>query len=227
MTEPRALFSSARDALTFALNFEDDRIPGPVMNRVMVQVDKARAEAQARSYAGSTRRAGNAAPRHVPLGTDAQDRATTAGWILQSFNHLDPVQRLVLTLTVMRPRVVCVCGAPCCRGWTVKTKWVEAVRLLCEYLKHQAELTKEPGKRGLSTDPRLRQALVEDYAKPAPKRGSLTRLAEITDVTSVTVAKHRTLIHEHLEELERGAWLDLQAIFDAKGITGDVQVDGF
>lgn len=226
--EPRALFSSARDALTFALNFEDNSIPGPVMNRAMAEaqpVDRARSEAQARAYTGSQRRAGVVmAPQHAPLGKNAQDRAITAGWVLQAFNHLDVMQRLVLTLTVMRPRVPCSCGAPCCRGWTVKTKWVEAVRLLCEYLKTQADLTREPGKKGLSTAPRLRQALVEDYARPAPKRVSLAKLAEVTEVTSVTVAKHRTLIHDHLAQLEDAAWMELGAIFDARGITGDVQV---
>lgn len=221
--EERALFASAYGALQFALNFEDTSIPGPVMNRAMAdtKLERAKAEAQARSYTGSTRRSTHVA-KHVPLGK-ASDRAIMAGWILQRFLYLDVVPRLVLTLTVMKRSTVCSCGSPCCRGWVLKREWVESVRILTEHIKDWALLDPESGKRGYSTEPRLRQALVEDFAKPPEKRASLATLAELADVTIRTVATHRVKIHGYLTEVQDAAWLELAAIFDANGITGQIQ----
>lgn len=227
MTErdERALFASAYEALRFALNFEDERIPGPVMNREMAipQLDKVRSEAQARAYVGATRRAATTTlvKPHVALG-NTQERAIMAGWVLQRFEHLEVTQRLVLTLTVQRPRVICTCGAPCCRGWTLKLKWVEAVRILVEHMKDRAESEREPGKRGFSSEPRLRQALIEEYSKPINKRSSLKELAELAEVSTTTAASHRARIYGYLEEVERAGWGELAAIFDAHGITGVV-----
>lgn len=225
MTErpDRALFSDVRAALTFALNFEDNTIPGPVMNREMAITvpDRAKAEAAARSYTVGARRASNTSltPKSVPLG-GTQDRAVMAGWILHRFIQLEVVQRLVLTLTVMRPRIPCSCGSACCRGWTIKLQWVEAVRILAEHLKEQAKLDQEPGKRGYSVDPRLRTLLVEDYAKKPERRASLATMADITECSTATVARHRALIHGYLAQAEDAAWAELAAIFDAHGITG-------
>jgi len=228
MTEPqeeRALFASALAALRFALNFEDSSIPAPIMNREMAlnTVDKAKAEAQTRAYSGTARRASatTMVRPSVALG-GTQDRSIMAGWILQRFQQLEVTQRLVLILTVQRPRVPCFCGSQCCRGWTLKFQWVEAVRILVEHLRDRAGMDKEPGKRGFSTDPRLRVALIEDYAKPTKRRASLQDLARMADVTTTTAATHRARIHGYLEETERLAWAELAAIFDAHGITGVV-----
>lgn len=227
-TVERALFASAYGALQFALNFEDDSIPGPVMNRAMAEtkLERAKAEAQMRSYTGGGTGGGgrrsSPVAKHVPLGK-ASDRAILAGWILQRFLHLDVVPRLVLTLTVMKRSTPCACGSPCCRGWVLKRQWVESVRILTEHIKDWAVLDQESGKRGYSTEPRLRQALVEDFAKPPDKRASLATLAELTDVTIRTVATHRVKIHEYLASVQDKAWEDLAAIFDAHGITGQIE----
>lgn len=233
MTEPareeRAFFSSAVDALRFALNFEDTSIPSPVMTRAMVEINRAQVAAVANDFQAVARKSGitgprttpPAPPKNVPLG-GTMDRAILAGWILQKFMHLDAVPRLVLTLTVMKPRAPCACGAPCCRGWLLRTKWVEAVRLVCEHLKEQAELIKEPGKRGFSSDPRLRQALVEDWAKPPASRASVQDLINLTDASYQTVVKHRLLIQDYLHTVETMAWTELALIFEAHGVTGQV-----
>lgn len=193
------------------------------MNREMADhVDKAKSEAAARSYTGSTQRSSSLGAKRTKVTGDAQERAVQAGWILQRFLHLSALHRLILTIKVMRPRQTCSCGSPCCRGWIVKTRWVEAVRLVCEHLKLHAELLKEPGKRGMSSDPRLRQLLVEEYAKPEERRMSLTDMQSMLEITTTTIAKHRFLIYEHLEALENQAWTDLAAIFDAAGITGEI-----
>ncbi len=220
-----ALFSSAYQALLFALNFEDSRIPGPVMNREMSapQRDHAKVAAIARSYTGTSRRGSPTTLNRpsVALG-GTQDRAVMAGWILQRFQQLELIQRLVLTITVMRPRSPCSCGSACCRGWTLRYSWVDACRIMVEHLKSWAEMDKESGKRGYSTDPRLRQALIEDYAKPAERRASVKELAELAEVTTVTAAAHRKRIYDYLDTVHDAAWTDLAAIFDAHGITGIV-----
>ena len=220
--EPRALFASAYGALHFALNFEDLTIPASLMNKEMAMpqpVDRAKSEAMARSY-GSGGRPSKPKAQSVALGNTA-DRAVMAGWVLQRFQHLDTVSRLVLTLTVMKPRTPCACGAPCCRGWLLRRPWVESVRLLTEHIQYTAEL--DPDKKGYSTEPRLRQALVEDFARPVERRKSLADLAELAEVTAKTVAAHRHKIHGYLGEVQDRAWEDLAAVFDAHGITGEIR----
>lgn len=221
--EERALFASASGALRFALNFEDLSIPGPVMNREMATttLERAKAEAQARAYTGSDRRSNTAPRKHVPLG-GKDDRAVMAGWVLQRFMHLDVVHRLVLTLTELKPRQPCSCGSPCCRGWTLRREWLEAARILTEHIQDWAVLDKESGKRGYSTDPKLRVALVEDFARPIERRLSLADLAERTGVTTKTVAAHRVKIHGYLQEQLDAAWDELGVVFDAHGITGQL-----
>ena len=227
MTEPReerALFASASGAIRFALNFEDLSIPGPTMNREMAvnTLDRAKAEAQARAYAGGARRSNTAPRKHVPMaGTD--ERAVMAGWVLQRFQHLDVVHRLVLTLTELKPRQPCVCGSPCCRGWTLRREWVEAARILTEHIQDWALIDIESGKRGYSTDPKLRVALVEDFARVPEKRWSLADLAEATGMTTKTVAAHRVKIHGYLQVQLDAAWDELGVVFDAHGITGQLE----
>lgn len=223
----RALFASAKDALRFALNFSDDSIPGPVMNKEMASVPAA-AVSGSTKILGEARAASKTAPmRSVALG-GTQDRAGMAGWILQRFEQLDQWEKAVLRIRMINPRQPCSCGAACCRGWSVKKEWIHFILMLAEYVKEDAELLKaaRPGVRGLSTDPKLRRALIEDYARDEERRKSVSELAEITGVSRITVAGHRNLIHEHLKGLEDKAWEDLAQLFDQVGITGDLnQVD--
>ena len=217
MVVTRAIFSSSRDALVFALNYEDLSIPGPVMNKEMAAVPtttKAQRDADSKPS-----RTGPA--RSIPLG-GGQDRAVTAGWILQRFEQVEKWQKTLLKVMLINPRRICTCGSACCRGWSVKPEWVHYVLMLVEHLKEEADLLKEPGKRGMSTDPALRRALVEDYARPEDKRWSITDLARVTKATSVTVAKHRGVVFAFLYELELTAWEEVNLIFERAGITGQI-----
>lgn len=162
------------------------------------------------------------AAKSVPLG-GMTDRTLLSGWIRLRLAQLPTPRRQVLEAVLINPRRLCSCGRACCRGWSVKSDWVEAVRGLCDHLAHRAEVSKEAGKRGYSTDPRLRQALVEDYCRPEAKRASIADLVNTTDASSHTVAKHRELIHTYLLGLETEAWNEISEIFDLHGITGSIE----
>lgn len=219
----RALFSDARAALRFALNHEDLSIPGPVMNKEMAAIPDPGAHGGTGILKQQVARSSRT-PSSVPLG-GMSDRTVMAGWILQKLESLAYIDKTVLKAVLINPRRICSCGAACCRGWSVKTEWVNSVRGICEHLKTEAEITRVAGKRGLSTDPRLRSALVEDYCRVEKHRASITELCKITEAATVTVAKHRELIHAALSEIEVRAWGDITAIFDATGITGDLAAD--
>lgn len=216
-TQPtRVYFGSVREALVFAFNHEDLSIPGPVMNREMAQIKPDQAE-------GAVLRAakGVAPPprKNAQIG-GLTDRTVLAGWIMQRVNLLPETQRLILAGECIKPRRPCSCGRACCRGWSVKPEWVAAVRSLVDYLKYQAQMTKDPGKRGYSTDPRLRVALVEDYLRPEKHRKSLVDLGEIAETTTATVAKHKTLIFEHLDSIDLAAWTEIARDLDQVGLVG-------
>lgn len=217
MTETtRVYFESVRDALVFAFNHEDLSIPGPVMNREMAQTTPDRAE-------GAILRAGKGVappPRKNAQIGGTFDRTVLAGWILQRVDLLPVIDAHLLAGECINPRRPCSCGRACCRGWSVKREWVEATRNIAEYLKNQADLIKEPGKRGFSTDPRLRVALIEDFLKPEGKRKSLADLADLAETTTVTVAKHRALIFTHLEEIKTRAWDEISRDLDQVGLVG-------
>lgn len=221
----RALFASARDALRFALNHEDLTIPGPTMNQAMAESPQPQfktggAPSGLNTEVGPPSRRQEA--KSVPLG-GMTDRTLLSGWIRLRLAQLPTPRRQVLEAVLINPRRLCSCGRACCRGWSVKSEWVEAVRGLCDHLAHRAAVSKEAGKRGYSTDPRLRQALVEDYCRPEHKRASIADLVNITDASSHTVAKHRELIHSYLLELETEAWNEISEIFDMYGITGALE----
>lgn len=221
----RALFASVRDALVFALNFEDTSIPGPVMNREMAAVvDQRGGHAPKLAAVALDQTDARPSPRkkNVPLG-GTQDRAVVAGWVLLRLSQLDRMHQTVLRACLIRPRRPCDCRSACCRGWTIRADWAAQVQTLVDYFADRAEETREPGKRGFSADPRVRVALVEDYVRGPNNRASIADLCRQTDASSVTVAKHRALIHGHLQELEDQAWEEIGHLLDAVGITGHLE----
>ncbi len=212
----RVYFESVRDALVFAFNHEDLSIPGPVMNREMAQIAPDQSE-------GAILRAGKGVaplPRKNAQIGGTFDRTVLAGWILQRVELLPIIDGQLLAGECINPRRPCSCGRACCRGWSVKREWVEATRNIGEYLKSQADVAKQPGKRGYSTDPRLRVALIEDFLRPPTRRKSLADLAELSETTTVTVAKHRSLIFTHLEEIRTRAWNEISRDLDQIGLVG-------
>jgi hypothetical protein len=231
---PAPHFDDTRKALEFALNFRGDT-KAPVMSRVMAQVaaaprrvSKAARRRLLRQYEdpelaafvsavldGELRRrrmrGGHAPP---PRGLDG---AHLAGWILAHFARLDPHHQTILTGRCAVAYDRCACGSPCCSGWRKQARWWQAVRDTCLHLELAGEVTRD-GKRGLSTQPEMRVAIVEQYYTRNDL--SLVDMARIGGVTTVTAAKHRAWVYEYLQQEEGAAWEQLDAIFDAAGIVG-------
>lgn len=233
-----AQFDSTRAALVFALNASQVQPPGSAMNRMLAAVATSHEEPKRRKRKGVTllvphpdspegllqaerdrqrnprkRDRGNGPP---PLA--AADRPHQAGIILYHFGKLDVRHRIVLTGLCTNAHVPCECRRPCCSGWATVGQWRAAVHDTCLLLKQRGELEAVPGKKGLSTQPQLRQLVVEDYY--LGRDATLVDLSSRTRVSTKTVALHRTWIREYLERTVAEAWDQVGLLFDLYGITG-------
>lgn len=239
-----APFDDSRKALKFALNHHMVATPTAVMNAMMAAVaeppkkiakkktSKKFKEAEllleamgidpldllAKEQAAKDRKSLDLL-RHMTPRWTRMDAAHQAGLILAHFGRMDREHQEVLAGCLTIPSRACNCRQPCCSGWRATERWTAAVRSTCETLMHRAELSTLPGKKpGLSSQPLLRQLLVELYfLKEGP---TLTDIAGRSQVSLVTAAKHRAWIHEYLEAAENAAWKSIDAIFDQAGITG-------
>lgn len=222
------LFDSSRKALEFALNAVKVKMPSPFMNKAMaeVKVKKRRmkkAGVMAKNATALALLDLEEAPRssrkpheaRMPTGLEA---AAQAGFILRQLDRLEPAHRTVLYGVVITAYDPCECRAPCCSGERLNPRWASAVKETCEILKGVGDITKTAGKRGLSTHPAMRWALVEQfYTKRAIRVADIARHCR---VALMTVTKHREWINTYLEQTEQEAWLAVDAIFDQVGITG-------
>ncbi len=240
--EPLPPFDDSRKAATFALNAHDVEMPRPAMNAAMsrgikkrqskaaakreAKVRRERQLAETGSYSDEpdvldgTRRGNPAASargeaQRAWLGLA---RPAQAGLILQVMGKLDREQLVVLTGLLVRPATPCSCRSACCSGWARSPRWQHAVAETCQLVKESMDLVRVPGKKGLSTHPEMRRAIIEAHyrAEPAP----LAALAHVAGVTPITAAKHRAWITEALARIEQEAWVQLDALFDQHGITG-------
>ncbi|MNL32553.1 hypothetical protein D3C87_1544130 [compost metagenome] len=151
-----------------------------------------------------------------------RDGAAQAGLILAVVDRLDESHRAVLAARLTVSHSPCSCRNPCCSGRAVNLRWWVVVGQLCNILASRADLLKVPGKRGMSTLPRLRRAVVEAYFDPVAE-DSIVRLAERAGVSAVTAAKHRTVILEWLGVTEDEAWQQAALLLDQAGVTGSFQ----
>lgn len=235
-----APFDDSRKALTFALNQHLIAPPPAMMNQMMASVTlapivkkrkkkKSEIETLMLAFAddpetlvqmerekGQRRRMD--LQRHPGPQLAKADKPHLAGYILYHFKRMDRHHREVLTGLLTEAAIPCGCKQPCCAGWRPTERWSQAVRDTCETLMLRADVTKEPGKKGLSSQPLLRQLLVELYfLGDGP---TLMEIARRAKVNTITAARHRGWIHEYLAETENGAWMALDALFDQAGITG-------
>jgi hypothetical protein len=230
------IFDSTRGALVFALNISGDvKMPAPFMSKAMAEgirkkrkpkkksygaeIDKLLQaedplEEERRQYAELVR----AAFRPGQLKLTAMERSAQAGFILQEFAKLKPIHQVVLTGILTRSHTPCACRRPCCSGWSENSKWSAAVTATCLMLKDSGEDQREPGKRGFSTVPVLRKAVVEQIF--SGKALTMTDLAALAEVSLVTAAKHRAWIVELMDQVIDEAWQEADAHFDAVGIVG-------
>lgn len=236
--EELARFDDTRAALVFALNASQVVPPGSAMSRMLAAAATSDEKPKERRRKGRAyftphpdspeglleaekerqRNPRKRDPGNRPPPLSAADRPHQAGIILYHFGKLDVRHRIVLTGLLTNPRVPCECRRPCCSGWSVVGQWRASVHDTCLLLKRQAETEAQPGKKGLSTQPLLRQLVVEDfYTGPG---ATLADLAARCGLSTKTVATHRAWITEYLERTEREAWDQVAWVFDAYGVTG-------
>lgn len=231
-------FDDSRRALAFALNAHERDVRSPAANRVMAQgAKKAPGKAARRRQERLRKLAEGEVPPDVLEGCrrssgpaddrrEARERwlgmprAAQAGLILREFGKLDPEQRAVLEGRLTRSHVPCSCGRPCCSGRAEVPRWSAAVERTCAMLRESMDVVRQPGKRGLSSHPELRRAVVRaHYMGMQP---GLAEFAEMAGVSEYIAAKHRSWILEALARVEEEAWLQVDAMFDAAGITGTI-----
>jgi len=234
MDAEKPIFDSVQAALRFALNADQVTMPRPFMNKAMAEVKvkpkkvkKRRAgeelmnsdlvsaeELLAREQERGEQRRSSDRPR-MPTGLDA---AATAGFILATLARLDLEHQAVLTGLLARPTDTCPCQRPCCRGWLFNPRHSHAVKQICHIIKETGDVTRTPGKKGLSTPPAMREAIVRDYFLGG--KATVMDFASTGGVTLKTAAAHRAWIVQWLELTEAAAILEADAIFDSAGIVG-------
>ncbi len=230
----KPLFDSVRAALRFALNADQVMMPRPFMNKAMADVKvkpkKARKKRRtageelmnpddpeallAREQERGESRRSSDRPR-MPTGLDA---AATAGFILATFARMDIEHQAVLTGLLARPHDPCSCQRRCCRGWVPNPRHDYAVKQICFILKETGSVTRAPGKKGLSTPPAMREAIVLDYF--AGGQLTIMDFAGIGKVALKTAASHRAWIMQWLELTIEAAVLEADEMFDNAGIVG-------
>jgi hypothetical protein len=211
-----ALFDSTLAALRFALNYSS-ATPRPLMNKMAADGKLVRVELED----GRRVTRGTAARRRRQEPLHGLDGAGQAALIAKQLDHLTSHQKDVVIAQHKQWVLPCACRSPCCSGYRQNPGWSEAVERICEHLKSQAELTRVHGRKGLSTHPLMRRALVERFFIPG-KTIILAELADRCGVTPQTVITHKKPIEEHLEQTLRNGLVELDQILHTIGIVGQV-----
>lgn len=234
-----ARFDNSRLALVFALNAVDVEMPRPFMNRAMADTavkvkkrGKKKKKVPERLFWNETevmsakelldmelehqRKPPRSRLAQAPL--RGLDKAHQAGLILAQLATLGVEHVTVLKGLLIRAYDPCACRSPCCSGRRRNARWAEAVKATCELLKGTGDAMRESGKRGLSTQPEMRLALVEQFY--TKNTMTVAAAAHIGKVSTMTATRHRDWIFAWLEQTETEAWLRVDTLFDQLGITG-------
>lgn len=218
-TEP-PLFDSALKALQFALNATTVDMPRPFMNKAMADAPvrklskKVKETLQLRDE--ETKRM-NLYPRAHFKG---MEKAAQAGFILRQLDKIDIEQATILRCTLIEPYEPCSCRSPCCMGHRPNARWLAAIQQMCQILKETGDVIMVPGKRGLSTQPRLRQIIVESWCTETPWK--IAAIAKQVELSPITVKAHRDWICDYLGQTQTLAWQQIAPILDQVGITGTI-----
>jgi len=209
------LFDSTAGALRFALNFTSSP-PSPVMNRMMADGQLLRVEMEDGSKVtvspGHLRRGQVQIPRGL-------DGAGQAALIAKQLDHLQPIQKACVIARYKEWKLSCSCRAPCCSGYRKNPVWSIEITHICAYLKDHAELSRIKGRKGLSTPPQMRMALVERFFVPE-KILVLAELADACGVTPQTVITHKKPIERFLYDTLRDGICKVDEILNVIGIVG-------
>lgn len=210
------LFDSTHAALKFALNYSSG-IPSPLMNRMAAdgKLQRVQLESGERVTVGVGMRMRR--PKRPSL--RGLDGAAQAAMIAQELNHLDEAQKHSIIAAFKQWVLPCACRSPCCMGFRRNPGWVASITALCEILKNEAQLSRVRGKKGLSTHPLMRQALVERFFIPE-KPMVLADLAEKCNVTPATVIAHKKPIEQYLSEQQSLGLREIDQTLSLLGIVG-------
>lgn len=216
------LFTSVTEALVFALNAAQVDMPRPFMNKAMADAPaKKRTKKAQKAFdeaTGGIREAGRKMQLYPRAHFKGMDKAGQAGFIIAKLELLEPQQCVVIKGLLTNSHDPCACRAPCCSGRRPNPRWIVAVKQMCHILKETGDVISQPGKRGLSTQPDLRQAIVEGWF--TGEEVSLAHLARRFHISNITVAKHKEWITNYLEQTETEAYQQIAPILDQAGITG-------
>lgn len=147
--------------------------------------------------------------------------AGQAALIVRQLDYLEPPQKDCVIARFKSWKLPCTCRAPCCAGFRKNQEWSAAITRICEHLKEHAELSKIKGRRGLSTPPQMRMALVERFFVPE-KLLVIAELAEVCGVSPQTVIAHKTPIETHLYSTLRLGLAQMDQILNTLGIVGQI-----
>lgn len=237
-----APFDDCRAALAFALNADQVTAPTAFMNKAMAAVrveakkprkkrttsgveaillvDTASAEEllELERQAIRGKRGGSLVRVQALKWRTGMDKHHQAGLILHHFGRLETEHQVVLAGLITNAYVPCSCRNLCCSGRRPTERWLKALSDMCTIIQLRADVVKQPGKKGLSSQPLLRRRVVEEFFTKAGR--SLVDIAREAKVSTTTVAEHRALILAYLEDCEAKAWAALMPLFDEAGITG-------
>jgi hypothetical protein len=159
--------------------------------------------------------------RRSTEGLRGMDGVGQAAMIAKQLDHLTGPQKDCTIGQYMNWVLPCECRNPCCSGYRKNPPWAQAIGRLCTHLKETAELSRIKGRKGLSTHPIMRLALVERFFVPG-KTIILADLAEQCSVTPQTVITHKKPIEQHLKETLDDAVIQLDQILSNLGIVGEI-----
>lgn len=210
------LFDSTHAALKFALNYSGG-IASPLMNRMAADGKLQRVEIDdgKRVTVGVGMRMRR--PKRPAL--KGLDGAAQAGMIARELNHLEEAQKHVIIASFKQWVLPCACRQPCCMGYRRNPGWVASITALCEILKNEAQISRVHGRKGLSTHPVMRQALVERFFIPE-KPIMLADLAEKCNVTQATIIAHKKPIEAYLADQQSLGLREIDQTLSLLGIVG-------
>lgn len=214
---PTCLFDSTGAALLFALNFTSST-PRPVMNRMVADGMLRLVEKEDGRKVVVAKRGSPKQQREALRGLDG---AGQAALIAKQLDYLEPAQKDCVIARYKAWKLPCSCRAPCCSGYRKNPAWSQAISRICVSLKEDAELSRIKGRKGLSTPPQMRTALVERFFVPE-KLLVIAELAERCGVTPQTVMTHKQPIEKYLYETLRLGISQMDQILNQLGIVGQI-----
>jgi hypothetical protein len=154
----------------------------------------------------------------LPRGLDG---AAQAAMITKQLDYLTQAQKYCVVAKFKNWCLPCSCGSPCCSGTRRNPGWFEAIEWLCSHLKEEAELSRKHGRKGLSTHPQMRRALVERFFIQG-RMIIISELAEMCGVTPQTVITHKKPIEAYLTQTLNDALSHLDLILNTLDLVGHI-----